>query len=67
MSEHELTWAPAWRISELIEAREVSPVEVLEQFLGLGPLHGIPTAVKGHIDIAGVAETMPFGMGIARR
>jgi aspartyl-tRNA(Asn)/glutamyl-tRNA(Gln) amidotransferase subunit A len=99
----ELTWAPAWRLSELIRAREVSPVEVLDHFLGrveehqpvlkalehldeqqsrqeaktaesavlagddLGPLHGIPMAVKGHIDIAGVPETMPFGSGIARR
>ena len=99
----ELTWAPAWRLSELIRSKEVSPVEVLDHFLGrieqfepelkafdhldpagsrqaakeaeaavlagddLGPLHGIPTAVKCHIDIEGVPETMPFGAGIARR
>ena len=99
----ELTWAPAWRLSELIRSKEVSPVEVVDHFLGrieqfepelkafdhldpagsrqaakeaeaavlagddLGPLHGIPTAVKCHIDIEGVPETMPFGTGIARR
>ena len=99
----ELTWAPAWRLSELIRSKEVSPVEVLEHFLGriedhdpelrafahldpagarqaaeeaesavlageyLGLLHGIPTAVKCHIDIEGVPETMPFGTGVARR
>lgn len=99
----DLTWAPAWRIGELIRTKEVSPVEVLDHFLGrveehqpvlkafehldeersrqeakaaeaavldgddLGPLQGVPTAVKSHIDLAGVPETMPFGMGIARR
>ncbi len=97
----ELTWAPAWRISELIRAKEVSPVEVLDHFLGrieqhqgllrafdhldegrarrdakvaevavasgdeLGLLHGIPMAVKGHLDIEGLPQTMPFGNGIA--
>jgi aspartyl-tRNA(Asn)/glutamyl-tRNA(Gln) amidotransferase subunit A len=97
----ELTWAPAWRIGDLIRGKEVSPVEVLEHFLGrieehqavlravehldhdrarreaeaaeaavlagedLGLLHGIPTAVKSHLDIEGAPETMPFGTGIA--
>jgi Asp-tRNA(Asn)/Glu-tRNA(Gln) amidotransferase A subunit family amidase len=96
----ELTWAPAWRISEMIRAREVSPVEVLDHFLGridehqpalnafdhlderahsdakaaeaavlagddLGPLHGIPMAVKCHLDIEGLPQTFPFGSGIA--
>jgi aspartyl-tRNA(Asn)/glutamyl-tRNA(Gln) amidotransferase subunit A len=99
----DLTWAPAWRIRELICAREVSPVEVLEHLLGrieehhpvlraiehldeegsrraakeaeasvldgdeLGPLHGIPMAVKSHIDIEGVPMTMPFGTRPTRR
>jgi len=30
----DLTWMPAWQIRELIAKREVSPVEVMEHFLG---------------------------------
>src|SRR3954468_20382215 len=30
----DLTWAPAWRLRELIGRREVSPVEVVEDLLG---------------------------------
>lgn len=33
MSDHELTWMPAWQISQLIEKRDVSCVEVTEHFL----------------------------------
>ena len=97
----DLTWMPAWRIRQLVVAREVSPVEVAEHFLArieehqsvlravehldearvreqaraaeaavragadLGPLHGVPVAVKSHLDIEGLPETMPFGSGIA--
>jgi aspartyl-tRNA(Asn)/glutamyl-tRNA(Gln) amidotransferase subunit A len=97
----ELTWMSAWKIRELVVAREVSPVEVAEHFLGrieehqavlrtvehvdkarvlsqakaaeaavvagadLGVLHGVPVAVKSHLDIEGFPETMPFGTGIA--
>ena len=96
----DLTWAPAWQISEWIGAKQVSPVEVLEHFLGrievhqgvlrafdriddrcrneakaaetallagdeLGPLHGIPMAVKSHLDIQGLPQTYPFGNDIA--
>lgn len=100
----ELTWAPAWRIRELITAKEVSPVEVTEHVLGrieehqpvlqafsevvpervrqqakaaeaavlagedLGPLHGVPVAVKSHIDIEGLPRPgAPFWFGTARR
>lgn len=99
----ELTWMPAWQIAELIAAKDLSPVEVLDHFLGrieehqpvlqalehldpagsraaaaaaeaavlggdeLGPLHGIPTAVKSHLDIEGVPLTIPFGVGPAVR
>ena len=95
MSE-ELTWLPAWRIRELIGAREVSPVEVMDHFLGrienldpklkafahldqggareqaklaedavrrdddLGLLHGLPTAVKEHIAVAGMPQLTPL-------
>ena len=84
-----ITWMPAWRIRELIGKRELSPVEVVDHFLGrierydpqlkafahldpvdararakraeravvdgeeLGPLHGIPVSVKGHILVEG--------------
>ena len=89
----ELTWMPAWKIRELIAAREVSCTEVTEHFLAriekfnptlhafaevdtdgalvraamadaavtagdeLGPLHGIPTAVKSHIRVEGLLHT----------
>jgi Asp-tRNA(Asn)/Glu-tRNA(Gln) amidotransferase A subunit family amidase len=87
----------------MIAAKAVSPVEVVDHFLGrieehqpvlrafdhmdthrarreakdaeaavlagdaLGPLYGVPTAVKSHLDIAGVRQTIPFGVDIARR
>ena len=100
----ELTWAPAWRVRELVAAREVSPVEVAEHVLSrieeldpvlqafsevvpervrqqakaaeaavvagadLGPLHGVPMAVKSHIDIEGLDRPgPPFWFGTARR
>src|SRR6202034_50427 len=34
MTTDDLTWMPAWRIRELILAREVSCLEVTEHFLG---------------------------------
>jgi aspartyl-tRNA(Asn)/glutamyl-tRNA(Gln) amidotransferase subunit A len=100
----ELTWAPAWRIAELVAQRQVSPVEVADHFLGrieehntvlqafqnvdpervrrqanaaeaavlageeLGPLHGVPTAVKSHIDIQGLPRPgFVFWHGTATR
>src|SRR5215470_12054969 len=94
----DLTWMPAWEIRELIRAGDVSPVEVVDHFLGrieeldpkvhafshvdqagareqakraedavrngdeLGALHGLPTAVKEHIAVAGMPR-MALGRG----
>jgi Asp-tRNA(Asn)/Glu-tRNA(Gln) amidotransferase A subunit family amidase len=93
----DLTWAPAWKLRELIGGGEVSPVEVTKHFLGrietldpqlnafrvldqkgamvqaqaaeaaikrgdaLGPLHGIPVAVKEQVRLKGVVlmPTLP--------
>jgi aspartyl-tRNA(Asn)/glutamyl-tRNA(Gln) amidotransferase subunit A len=98
MSE-ELTWLPAYRIRELIGTGDVSPVEVVDHFLGrieeldpklqafahvdapgareqatlaeaavrrgeeIGPLHGIPTAVKEHIAVARMPRMGLMSMG----
>lgn len=84
-----LTFAPAWRIAQLIASGEVSAIEVTEHFIArveafdseihafrtfdrqaalrqakaaedavssgkpLGPLHGVPIAVKEHVPVAG--------------
>jgi Asp-tRNA(Asn)/Glu-tRNA(Gln) amidotransferase A subunit family amidase len=91
----DLSWTPAWRIAELVRTKAVSPVEVVDHFLGraealdsrlktyayidakgareaaaraeaavlrgeaVGALHGVPFAVKDHIQVKG----MPFRGG----
>jgi aspartyl-tRNA(Asn)/glutamyl-tRNA(Gln) amidotransferase subunit A len=91
----ELTWAPAWRIRDLVASGEVSAAEVLGHFLAriegldpdlrafavldsggatvqarraddavrtgeqLGPLHGVPIAVKAQIPVDGLAGSGP--------
>jgi aspartyl-tRNA(Asn)/glutamyl-tRNA(Gln) amidotransferase subunit A len=48
----EIIYLDATRLAELIRAREISPVEVMQAHLG--PLHGVPFTVKDSIDTARV-------------
>jgi Asp-tRNA(Asn)/Glu-tRNA(Gln) amidotransferase A subunit family amidase len=52
MSE-ELTWLPAWQIRELIAKGEVSPVEVLDHFLGRIEQHDVVLKAFKYIDREG--------------
>lgn len=52
----ELTWAPAWRIRERIGAGEVSPVEVLEHFLGRIEQFNPTLKAFAHLDATGARE-----------
>ena len=49
MSE-KLTWLPAWEIRELIAKREVSPVEVVDHFLGRIDEHDPVLKAFKHLD-----------------
>jgi Asp-tRNA(Asn)/Glu-tRNA(Gln) amidotransferase A subunit family amidase len=51
MSE-ELTWLPAWRIREMIGKREVSPVEVVDHFLGRIEEHDGTLKAFAHLEQA---------------
>lgn len=46
----ELTWAPVWRISEMIEAKEVTPTEVLEHALKRIDEHQPTLKALEHLD-----------------
>src|SRR3984957_3186484 len=49
MSE-ELTWLPVWRIREMIGKREVSPVEVVDHFLGRIEEHDAKLQAFAYLD-----------------
>lgn len=49
----ELTWAPAWRLQELIKAKEVSPLEVMDHFLGRIEEFGPRLKAFDHLDLGG--------------
>jgi aspartyl-tRNA(Asn)/glutamyl-tRNA(Gln) amidotransferase subunit A len=52
----DITWMPAWSIREMIEKREISPVEVLEHFLGRIEEHDSKLQSFAHIDYVGARE-----------
>jgi len=51
-----MTWLPAWRLREMIGRREISPVEVIDHFLGrIEELNPLLNAFRG-IDYRGARE-----------
>lgn len=46
----DLTWAPVWRLSELIQTKDVTPVEVLEHFLARITEHNPALHALEHLD-----------------
>ncbi len=66
-SSSDLTWMPAWRIRELIEKKEVSPVEVVEHFLGRIEEHNPRLKAFKHIDAKGARDQAKKAEDTARR
>jgi aspartyl-tRNA(Asn)/glutamyl-tRNA(Gln) amidotransferase subunit A len=52
----DLTWLPAWQLRELIGKGEVSPVEVVDHFLGRIEEHDPVLHTMAHVDDAGARE-----------
>src|SRR5690606_8829171 len=52
----DITWAPAWRIREMIASKQVSPVEVTNHFLArIERFNPVLKAFK-HVDVEGARE-----------
>jgi aspartyl-tRNA(Asn)/glutamyl-tRNA(Gln) amidotransferase subunit A len=66
MSE-ELTWLPGWRIRELIGKQEVSPVEVVDHFLGRIEELDSKLQAFAHVDQAGAREQAQLAEDAVRR
>jgi Asp-tRNA(Asn)/Glu-tRNA(Gln) amidotransferase A subunit family amidase len=66
MSE-ELTWLPAWRIRELIGTGDVSPVEVVNHFLGRIEELDSKLQAFAHVDAAGAREQAALAEAAVRR
>jgi hypothetical protein len=56
LAEDNLTWMPAWRIRDLVAARDVSAAEVLEHFLNRIEEHGGTLKAFKTLDTAGARD-----------
>jgi amidase/aspartyl-tRNA(Asn)/glutamyl-tRNA(Gln) amidotransferase subunit A len=63
----ELTWAPAWQLRDRIAKGEVSPVEVLDHFLGRIEQHDPVLKAFRHVDREGAHEAARRAEAAVRR